>query len=419
MDSPTLGEDGDPSDGMASSPPDPIPTSGDPTTETLNDGALQTASSPPANSGMPEQATAWPPEEDLELEQAIRDHRASFVQYVDTWYFSDPAFNRHGDASVRRYRRYHRDVFEAFTAAEGHVVASYFCSAIPAAAALTAKRRRLLPFLSHEELTLHIVDNVSRDAETDSNTGAALEIIEGCDVLAFRAHEFLAGRWRRVCIDRLYGLVTDALAIIDPVDEGDAVASSAGAKTDELEVFSLVDQARKGVESISRYLAWAAQRLAVLRFLRGVVISAVAVVLVAWTLSIVVPSESEAALWSMGAGAVGATASVLNRVSRNRLRLDYEAGTARLHILGAVRPVLGGISGLILYFAVEGGLLPLDPGAEFSRFAFLIVLSVAAGFSERFAEDMLAYAGERIGLDGTERPSEDQVTPPGGQRDLD
>ncbi len=350
----------------------------------------------------------WPPDADLELDQAIRLHRASFVQYVDTWYFSDPKFNRNGAASVRRYRRYYSGIFEAFTAAEGQVVASYFCNGVPAAAALTAKPRRFLSSIRPDEYRLHIVDNAPRDAETDKRTGAALDVIESCDELASRAQEFLAGRWRRVCIDRLYGLVTDALAILDPVAEGEAVGVAATDSTGEAEMFSLVDQARRGVESTRAYLAWAAQRLAVLRFLRGVIISALAVPLIAWILSLTIPAGSQAALWSMGAGAVGATASVLNRVTKNRLKLDYEAGTARLHILGAVRPILGGISGLILYFAVEGGILPLDPGAKFSRFALLTVLSLAAGFSERFAEDMLAYVGGKTGLSGNDESADAQ-----------
>ena len=394
---------------------DPVSTPGDPTLEPANERAALTTEKPSARSDAQGAATAWPPDDDLELEQAIRDHRASFVQYVDVWYFSDPEFNRNGEASARRYRKYYRGIFEAFTAAEGHVVASYFCNGVPAAAALTAKSPRFLLFRMPEELTLHIVDNAPRDAETDSRTGVALEVIESCDVLASRAQEFLVGRWRRVCIDRLYGLVTDALAILDPIEAAEAVGRAATAETGELEMFSLVDQARKGVESIRGYLAWAAQRLAVLRFLRGVVISAFAVPLVAWILSLVIHKGSEAALWSMGAGAVGATASVLNRVTKNRLQLDYEAGAARLQILGAVRPILGGISGLVLYFAIEGGILPLDPGVEFSRFALLTVLSLAAGFSERFAEDMLAYVGERTGLSGSDRPNDSRNGSSSGQ----
>ena len=363
----------------------------------------------PDNSGVDRE---WPPETDPELEQAIRENRASFAQYANTWFFSDPEFNDHGDVSLRRYQSYYERIYKAFTAAEGRVVDSYFCAHVPTAAALTARCRRLFPSLRPEELTIHIVDNPPREGKIDWQSGAALGIISSCNDLASKAQEFLAGRWRRVCVDQLYGIVTDALSILDRGGDAGDVKPVPGAEGSGLtHPFSLVNQARDGLKSIQEYFTWAAERLAVLRFLRGVLLSALTVPLVAWILSLAVGKDAEAALWAMAAGAVGATASVLNRVTKDRLRLDYEAGTARLHILGAVRPVLGGISGLVLYFAVEGGILPLNPGVEFSRFALLTVLSFAAGFSERFAEDMLAYVGARTGVGGGEQPNSADKAP--------
>ena len=93
------------------------------------------------------------------------------------------------------------------------------------------------------------------------------------------------------------------------------------------------------------------------------------------------------------AGQFGALVSVLTRISGNGLDLDYRAGDRMLRVVGFARPVLGAIFASALYFATVGGIVPLEsPTEEVTRFAFFIGIGFIAGFSERYAQDMLSVS---------------------------
>jgi hypothetical protein len=90
------------------------------------------------------------------------------------------------------------------------------------------------------------------------------------------------------------------------------------------------------------------------------------------------------------AGAAGALVSVLTRVTNESLHLDFHVGPRMLVVLGLARPILGSILALALYWATVGEVVPLaPPGAPDARYAFFIAIGFIAGFSERYAQDML------------------------------
>jgi hypothetical protein len=91
------------------------------------------------------------------------------------------------------------------------------------------------------------------------------------------------------------------------------------------------------------------------------------------------------------AGAVGAIVSVMTRMSSEDKWLEYETARSYLRVLGMFRPLIGAIFGVALYFGIQSGVLefiqpPKDPNAVFFFFAFIAFL---AGFSERWASDVL------------------------------
>jgi hypothetical protein len=91
------------------------------------------------------------------------------------------------------------------------------------------------------------------------------------------------------------------------------------------------------------------------------------------------------------AGAVGAIVSVMSRMSAGDTWLEYETARSYLRLLGMFRPLIGAIFGVALYFGIESGVLqfikpPADHHAVFFFFAFVAFL---AGFSERWASDVL------------------------------
>jgi hypothetical protein len=242
---------------------------------------------------------------------------------------------------------------------------------------------------------VHILDNVPDSLDRDKDGVAALALIGKCDDLALEADEYLTGRWHSVCMGLIFGLLTDALAILD------AAAGRLKKKPPEplLTESLLLEQTRGRYLSVKNFFDRAARRVALFLYLRGVVLSTLILAVASLFLRPEVEgTDVRHALTAGAAGGIGALASVLDRVSRTGLRLDYEAGRARLFLLGAIRPVLGAISGVFAFFLVQGGFVPLqsDPSGETALFA---VIGFIAGFSERFAQDMLAYAGSRVGLD--------------------
>lgn len=93
------------------------------------------------------------------------------------------------------------------------------------------------------------------------------------------------------------------------------------------------------------------------------------------------------------AGQFGALVSVLTRISGSGLDLDYRAGKRMLFVVGFARPVLGAIFASALYFATVGGVVPLKaPTDPLTQFAFFIGIGFIAGFSERYAQDMLSVS---------------------------
>lgn len=72
--------------------------------------------------------------------------------------------------------------------------------------------------------------------------------------------------------------------------------------------------------------------------------------------------------------------------------------------MGAVRPVLGGVFGLAVFVFTQSPLVPLDAGSGSDTF-LLVALGFLAGFSERFAQDMLVRSGQALGGPGADSPS--------------
>jgi hypothetical protein len=101
-------------------------------------------------------------------------------------------------------------------------------------------------------------------------------------------------------------------------------------------------------------------------------------------------------------GAAGAVISVTQRMTAKdaTLVLDFTASKSQKVALGALRPIVGAVFGAVIYFAVIGGLLAVaaKTGTDASvALAFFAVAGFAAGFSERFATDVLQRASSGLG----------------------
>jgi hypothetical protein len=116
-------------------------------------------------------------------------------------------------------------------------------------------------------------------------------------------------------------------------------------------------------------------------------------------------------------GAAGAVISVTQRMTtqtKSPLVIDFTAPKQQKIALGALRPIVGGVFGAVVYFAIIGGLLAVEArtGKDASiAVAFFAVAGFAAGFSERFAADVLQRASSGIvpstqGKQAVEKPDE-------------
>src|SRR5438105_3199475 len=87
-------------------------------------------------------------------------------------------------------------------------------------------------------------------------------------------------------------------------------------------------------------------------------------------------------------GALGAIISVMSRMAgRGSFSADYEGGRKMVRRLGSLRPFIGAIFALALYFGFASRLVQL--GTEQRTIDFYATVSFLAGFSERWARVML------------------------------
>jgi hypothetical protein len=105
------------------------------------------------------------------------------------------------------------------------------------------------------------------------------------------------------------------------------------------------------------------------------------------------PLLDEAATVSVLGGAAGAVVSVMNRMTGGHLRVRTEAGKKTIRALGFMRPVLGATFGAVVYLFLDGGIVQvLAPPSGGENLAFYAALGFLSGFSERFAQDVIAQA---------------------------
>jgi hypothetical protein len=157
---------------------------------------------------------------------------------------------------------------------------------------------------------------------------------------------------------------------------------------------------RKHLKEIDKYYRKAAARSGQIVYVGGVLLGMVPMAVLAFLAWLLIANakhfESPAGigLLCFSAGGVGAMVSVMSRMSTGSVRLDWEFGKDTLRTLGALRPFVGAIFGLMTFLALKSEIVNLKVGDGSSSY-YYIVFAFVAGFSERFAQDMLlGAAGE-------------------------
>jgi hypothetical protein len=279
-----------------------------------------------------------------------------------------------------------------FEQEHGEILNAYWCSDVESAVALTVGKpntgwlRRLLSVSPK-------FHRVSDWATKDDPEIARL--LHKCDELAIRSSEVLRGRSRRICIQLVMTSACHLLSLVDARDTRPSVEVHRSAVAAERrELATVAHDYREAANGDSQLVYFGGMAvgvafLAVLYVLGGSLLHHEGV-------------QDATIRGCLVAGALGAVVSVISRVNSGSFDLDVDVARGYTLFLGALRPLIGSIFGLLTYFMVTSGFVELFkvPGDGLQQFYFFCVIAFAAGFSERWAQDTLTG-----GLSGRGRSS--------------
>jgi hypothetical protein len=234
-----------------------------------------------------------------------------------------------------------------------------------------------------------------------------VQLEQDVEELLFRAYSlyrqvdltFEAGRDRALCLRMLYGVIAGLFKELDR----NAATHAEGAPGES----ARVEYLEAALGRAEGYFRRAAQRRAQSRYLAGVIggLTVIAGVgfLLALGLSMLPDLQDQSGMYlaSLIAGGMGALLSVLYGMTSGNLRLhtlfaNAESSRGPLVAAGALRPLVGALSGTVVYVLLQSGFIPLKVPDGAAGTHFFIAIAIVAGFSERWARGVLAGTEERI-----------------------
>ena len=298
-----------------------------------------------------------------------------------------------GEAEQARLDEEYHDALARFEDEHGELIGAYWCSDVESAVALSAGKPNtgwLRRLLSVSPRFHRVSDWATKD---DPDIARALH---SCDELAVRASEVLRGRSRRITIQLVMTSACHLLSLVDARGENSPQAHRAAVAVEQ-----------RTLAELRRDYRDAANGDAQLVYFGGMTIGIALLALLYILGKSVVQGEGieeRTIIGCLVAGALGAVVSVIARINSGTFDLDFDVARGYTLFLGALRPVIGSIFGLLAYFMLTSGFVDVFklPGDDIQRFYFLCVIGFAAGFSERWAQDTLTG-----GLSGKGRTKDD------------
>ena len=241
----------------------------------------------------------------------------------------------------------------------------------------------------------------------DPEDWKAKEILFQCLHLHYKALEFLTPQPRKICLRMIFGVITTLLGTLDhrqlERDTGGSDTRPFGADPAEVETL------QRELAQAKAYYDAAAQRQAQLDYLVGMVMFLALAVAGTLAIALFTPLLDKAATVAVLGGAAGAVVSVMNRMTGGSLKVRPEAGKKTIRALGFMRPVIGATFGAVVYLFLDGGIVQVvSPPEGGANLAFYAALGFLSGFSERFAQDVIAQADRK--------PTNAPPPPPGTAR---
>ena len=326
----------------------------------------------------------------------------------------------------------------------GRIVHEYWTSSAPGGVVVTVtpglSLMRRMSGGSHAHLHRY-TDSLTRSFPE------AGELLFAGDALAAMCEEVLRGPTQRIALTQVYTAASQLLSSLDALamskeaqsesylySEEDETAEQQEKRAEErarwrLEMENqareLERRRRRSQEAYSTSLARAerfyrngAGQSSQFYYFKGLLIGTVIVALLVFGFILLL--EPLASLWGLDlsedeaaaafaaaiAGSLGASVSVMWRMTAGTFREDTVFGSDNLVRLGAFRPFLGSMFGLILYIALQADMIsetyiPGDPS-----WYFFIFLAFLAGFSERLVPDFLGSSERGLSRRGAEESAE-------------
>jgi hypothetical protein len=306
-----------------------------------------------------------------------------------------------GDAALTaRYT----DALAAFEYHHGEIDDAYWCLGLPSGVAVTIR-------------PIHRATGVRPRYRFHRATAWATQpdvrvtrLLNTSDELGVRVSQVLRGTSARVCMGLVMSSSKALLGLVDAPSQPES-AEERG---------EILKEEEQKLRATEREYRRTATRQAQLVYVAGALLGAITltalVLLVLWLISLRthlawLPSDgakgteqsvSLSLLYLCAiAGGLGAIVSLIARINMNSCTVDFEAGRGVTFALGALRPALGAVFGIAFYAAVVSGLLDLfkvPTGDDTKQFYFFLVIAFLAGFSERWARDVL------VDLEGAKQP---------------
>ena len=339
------------------------------------------------------------------------EHSVSFPELVWLHHLRQEELKKRGQdpyegPAEQRYRRY-RCWFEE---EHGKIVDSYWCTDDASGVALTVKRR---PLMFPDVVRLHWATDWSTKDKPKLMT-----LLYRAEAIAVRVHEVLRDTSQRLAMQSLFTVFSHVLGFCDT-----------GRAHNDRAIAELDRETRKELKGIETYYQRAAVRSGQIVYVGGMLLGALPLVLLVVLAFLLKLADSNDAavrtgLFCFAAGGLGALISVMSRMTSNRVRVDWEFGKDTLRTLGALRPFVGGVFGLMTFFALKSGVVALIADGTKTSAYFYILFAFAAGFSERLAQDMLlgptvqaaAVKGRQAARDPEAEPP---PPPPPSEEELD
>jgi hypothetical protein len=313
-----------------------------------------------------------------------------------------------GYAAAEDVERRYRELRASFEAGAGEIVDAYWCRRVASGVALTRRERQFRGLIRRRrkklEYRLHRVsDWVTED------THEIADLLHDCDILAIKAANGLESVPRAVVMQWLLLVESHLLGFIERVGES---------RPDARAVRRFAASERAELERIEDYYFRAGEKRAKMRYVQGmgglgIVFLFVNALATAGILALFGALDLESAAVrefyaSAAAGGAGAVVSALMRMSSHGgFVIDHEMTRLEVTLVGAYRPLIGSVSGIIVYFLMKTPLIPLEESAL--TLPLFVVVAFLAGFSERWTRMVLSGAMRTV---GAREPEPEEDAPP-------